>query len=132
MTSAWPFPLLPTTVLPVGLEAARTARAHIRRVGQGWSDASITDALLATSELVTNAVRHGHGDVGLTVRGAQSAVRVEVTDRNPRLPPMPVGWPEAHSGEGGRGLLIVGRIADDWGAEAGPGGKTVWFHLRLR
>jgi hypothetical protein len=34
--------------------------------------------------------------------------------------------PEASTG---RGLLLVEELADAWGTDVGPQGKTVWFEL---
>jgi hypothetical protein len=33
--------------------------------------------------------------------------------------------------EGGRGMLLIQRLADRWGAEPLPTGKRVWFELSL-
>ena len=130
MSTAWPLTLLPTTVLPAGRQAARAARAHIRRLGDDWPTEALDMAKLLTSELVTNAVLHGEGDVGLTVRGAERAVRVEVTDRNPDMHPRSGGWDSRPTLEGGHGLMIVAGVADDWGTSRTDAGKTVWFSLR--
>jgi hypothetical protein len=58
---------------------------------------------------------------------------------SPDLPPMPGTRPTeaAPHADGGRGLLILDAVADRWGGCAigegvyGPGGKTIWFELRL-
>ncbi|MEU2432469.1 ATP-binding protein [Streptomyces sp. NPDC007861] len=42
--------------------------------------------VLAVSELVTNAIEHGTGEVGLRIRYSDSDVRIEVTDGNPTPP----------------------------------------------
>ena len=130
MATAWPLTLLPTIVLPAGLQAARVARAHITRLGDNWPTDALDMARLLTSELVTNAVLHGEGDVELTVRGTERAVRVEVTDRNPDMYPMPGGPDSRPTLDGGHGLKIVAGIADDWGTSRTDEGKTVWFNLR--
>jgi anti-sigma regulatory factor (Ser/Thr protein kinase) len=80
---------------------------------------------LATSELVTNAVVHGEGDVALSVLIDNGRVRVEVADSSPHPPIERHAAPEAMSG---RGLPIVEAISDRWGIEELPnGGKVVWF-----
>jgi anti-sigma regulatory factor (Ser/Thr protein kinase) len=127
--TTWPLTLVPTIVLPSGLQAARAARGHVSRVADGWPLATLEMAHLLTTELVTNAVLHGDGDVRLTIKGADRAIRVEVTDRNPDMDPMPGGSNSRPSLEGGYGLKIVAGIADDWGTAATDLGKTVWFHL---
>jgi anti-sigma regulatory factor (Ser/Thr protein kinase) len=80
---------------------------------------------LATSEVVTNALRHAGSEVVLTVRLDGSRVRVEVADRSRRLPVAGHAPPDATSG---RGLDIVEAVTDDWGAEeTADDGKLVWF-----
>ena len=71
--------------------------------------------------------------LGLVVhRGVR--LRIEVTDtRGERLPPTPgsVGMP-TDDAESGRGLLIVGALADRWGIDVGPAPrKTVWAEVDL-
>ncbi|WP_413756998.1 ATP-binding protein [Streptomyces sp. MMBL 11-3] len=76
---------------------------------------------------LANVVRHvpdRHCTFLLLRQGA--GVRVEVADGSPRLPVTPTDpSPDA---EGGRGLVILGAVADKWGVEPRAGcGKTVWF-----
>ncbi|MFD5872907.1 MULTISPECIES: ATP-binding protein [unclassified Streptomyces] len=90
------------------------------------------------AELATNAVLHGRvpgRDFRLRLAVLRDAVlRIEVTDaRGERLPPVPgtVDLP-AYDAESGRGLLIVGALADRWGVDPGPvPRKTVWAELDL-
>lgn len=95
------------------------------------SGAAPTDAvLLVASELVTNAVRHGSGEVELRVEVAPGAVvRLEVLDEGhadvrlaPTKPP-----PTAL---GGRGLHLVSEVSRRWGSEIDEVGRTVvWAEL---
>jgi anti-sigma regulatory factor (Ser/Thr protein kinase) len=48
----------------------------------------LEDALILTSELVTNAIRHGRPAVTLAVHLEPSALTVVVTDTGPELPPL--------------------------------------------
>src|SRR6185503_2875140 len=70
-------------------------------------EARLADCSLMATELVTNAVVHGRGEITLTLDCAESGgVRVEVRDGGPADPgarPRPVG-PDS---ETGRGFLIV-------------------------
>lgn len=50
---------------------------------------SVADALLVTSELVTNAFRHGGGITDFTAEVTDGGVRVSVGDRSDRLPALP-------------------------------------------
>lgn len=45
-----------------GTSASSVARRYVRDVGTEWDGEALESALLATSELVTNATRHG-GDL---------------------------------------------------------------------
>ncbi|MDQ0796731.1 ATP-binding protein [Streptomyces sp. B1I3] len=87
-------------------------------------------------ELATNAVVHGRVPgrdfrVHLSVHH-DALLRIEVTDtRGERLPPVPGAAPAADA-ETGRGLLIVGALADRWGVDVGPvPRKTVWAEIDL-
>ena len=82
---------------------------------------------LGLSELVTNSVRHAGrpGPVEVRLRRADGAIRAEVTDPGE-------GFAWAADGHalppadqiGGRGLYLVERIADRWGAERLPLGAV--------
>ena len=115
--------------LPAGPGAAAAARAQVRDTVGAWNlPVDLDDAVLLTSELVTNAVLHGTGHIMLSVRAVGPGLRVEVHDASPVLPPArPAGSPgEAVSG---RGLSLVAALAADWGAYRCPGGKAVYFTL---
>ncbi|MBQ1121900.1 ATP-binding protein [Streptomyces sp. B15] len=100
--------------------ARRVTERHLRR----WDMPMplMEDVLLAVSELVTNAVCHGHGDtVGLRVRFAVGKLTVEVSDENP-TPARPRSTSETD--EHGRGLLLVAALSDEWGTSFG--GTRTW------
>lgn len=86
------------------------------------------ELLLVTSELVTNALRHARTSITVFVRPqAEGCVRVEVFDRDTRLPMAVSADDDATSG---RGLHIVAAVAADWGSRTeerdGIHGKVVW------
>ena len=89
-------------------------------------------AQLGVSELVTNALLHGEPPITVRMRGTAEHPRVEVRDSSveaPILPSEPLDRPET---DGllltfGRGLSIVARCSDAWGAEIEDDGKVVWF-----
>nr|WP_241153757.1 ATP-binding protein [Nocardioides pantholopis] len=86
-------------------------------------------AELGVSELVTNALLHGAPPIQVRVRGTAEHPRVEVRDGSRDRPVLPVE-PEDEDDfllTFGRGLSIVARCADAWGAEIEEDGKTVWF-----
>nr|WP_300644303.1 ATP-binding protein [Nocardioides sp.] len=86
-------------------------------------------AELAVSELVTNALLHGEAPIQVRVRGTREHPRVEVRDGSPERPVLPSAEDEGDDVllTFGRGLAIVGRCSDAWGAEIEADGKTVWF-----
>lgn len=104
------------------------AAAHRRDTGVvGVEDPLRQPLLLAASEMVANVVRHtNHGGV-LRVWDPRPEVplRMEVEDDDPRLPVPDRAGPDEHS-DGGRGLMILAAIADDWGAFPTAAGKVVW------
>jgi anti-sigma regulatory factor (Ser/Thr protein kinase) len=86
-------------------------------------------AQLLVSELVTNALIHGNGDVMLIAEIEDDHLHVEVLDSEPTvtLAPLPLDTTREH----GRGLAIVDALASAWGVEARLVGKAVWFDLVL-
>jgi len=85
-------------------------------------------AALLASELTTNVILHAHTPFSLCADVTPFGLRVEVADGN-RDPPVVM-----HPGpttEGGRGMMLVSELADNWGAEPIPDGKLVWFELSL-
>lgn len=91
----------------------------------------VESAEMAVSELVTNALLHGKPPIQVRVRGTQEHPRVEVRDGSVEPPEMPtVAADDDLDGlllTFGRGLSIVARASDAWGAEIEDDGKVVWF-----
>ncbi|MFE2289559.1 ATP-binding protein [Streptomyces sp. NPDC059452] len=83
------------------------------------------------SELVTNAVSHGSGDMIEVVASAdigRGRMTIEVHDASPVLPRRCHPGPDAESG---RGMLLVEHLAIAYGAENTARGKRVWAELAL-
>ena len=122
-----------TRRLPSDPTAAATARGVVadelaQELGDLYGDSLRDDALLLTSELVTNAVLHATTGVELSVVTGHDALHVEVSDGDPALPEPRVADVEDL---GGRGLALVAALASDWGVKLAPPGKVVWFELPL-
>jgi anti-sigma regulatory factor (Ser/Thr protein kinase) len=87
----------------------------------------VGDILLVVTELVTNAYEHGGGPrrVRLTRHDAPLRVTVEVEDVSARTPTVGKSrfGPDHHRG---RGLVLVARLAAEWGVTPQLEGKTVW------
>ncbi|MBL1099366.1 ATP-binding protein [Streptomyces coffeae] len=95
--------------------------------------ALVDTATVCTSELVTNAWLHAEGDaLMLRVVIEPPRLRVLLYDGCAALP-VPSRLPDGDHPHG-RGLRVVGALADAWGtAEGDPAGayaKAVWFELR--
>ncbi|MGW7359965.1 ATP-binding protein [Streptomyces sp. NPDC054802] len=93
------------------------------------SMATLDDALLVISELVTNAVLHAVPPATLRVRCTQQRLlRIEVTDGGPR--PEPPSTADRHE-EHGRGMIIIDSMAVRHGTFSHVGGFTCWAELNL-
>lgn len=113
-------PSLPASIASVRRFAVEACRAA------GMAPLCDTLALLV-SEVTTNALVHGTGQVQVQVSTAGQVLRVEVYDDSPRMPePRAAGVLE----EGGRGLSLLASLAQDWGVYRQDAGKVVWFELR--
>ncbi|MGC7102855.1 ATP-binding protein [Amycolatopsis lurida] len=86
------------------------------------------DAVLVTEELISNAHCHGTAPrrcrIGLLDDGR--CLRIEVEDAAPDQPK--IRTPDR---TGGRGLVMVDRLASSWGVHNYPHHKTVWAELTL-
>ncbi|MFI1289929.1 SpoIIE family protein phosphatase [Streptomyces sp. NPDC020792] len=119
---------------PLGRSVA-TARSFVRDTLQGWGFGDIVDdAVVLTSELVTNAVVHAGTAADVLCLRSDDGVRIEVSDRYPERE-LPVQSSAINMGspdrEGGRGLQLCAALAGCWGVEYTPTHKKVWFQLDL-
>nr|WP_308315532.1 SpoIIE family protein phosphatase [Streptomyces sp. ISL-100] len=114
---------LPREPRSVG-RARELARAQL--VTWGLEDLVDTTELLV-SELVTNALRYGEGEIRLRLLLDRTLV-CEVWDGGLVQPRRRRA---RDTDEGGRGLQLVGLLSAAWGSRRTPRGKTVWFELAL-
>ena len=126
--------------------AVAAARKFVRDTLCSWLDAGpgaaadaaadgglVDDAVLLTSELVTNAVVHAGTQVQVTCKLAEGAVEVVVRDSHPaRMVPGPAPDDTVPAERtGGRGLLLPSALAAAWGVSYGTDAKAVWFRMGL-
>jgi anti-sigma regulatory factor (Ser/Thr protein kinase) len=107
----------------------RTARGLVADVASAIAlPAEITGAaVLAVSELVTNAVVHGRPPISLHVDVTTTDLLVSVSDGLPAAVVRPdIAGADATTG---RGLAIVAAVTGDWGWDDDRGGKRIWFTL---
>ncbi|MFD7876624.1 SpoIIE family protein phosphatase [Streptomyces sp. NPDC059766] len=108
--------------------AVRDARDLAAQQLTEWGLEGLQDATkLIVSELVTNAVSHGTGPIGLRLIRHQ-ALTCEVSDTNPCAPRARLA---RAADEHGRGLFLVAKLSRRWGCRAAPGGKVVWAEQDL-
>ncbi len=121
-------------------KAAAAARRFVRDTLQAWVVAGaadghglVDDAVLLTSELVTNAVVHAGTPVQVTCRLAEGAVEIVVSDGHPGrlVPEAPDHEAVPSERTGGRGLMLPAALASAWGVAYGRASKAVWFRLAL-
>jgi len=110
-------------------EQVSAARAFIRQV-LGGEHPGVDRAILLTSELVTNSVRHSDsrhegGTVTITVTAVPDRIRVEVIDDGG--PTVPAVSPGDDLTENGRGLRLVEAYALTWGYRRSTAGTHTWF-----
>ncbi|MER7111195.1 SpoIIE family protein phosphatase [Streptomyces sp. NPDC000229] len=114
---------LPREPRSVG-RARELARAQLT----AWDLEPLVDTVeLLVSELVTNALRYGEGEIRLRLLRDRTLV-CEVWDAGLVQPRRRRA---RDTDEGGRGLQLVGLLSAGWGSRRTPRGKTVWFELPL-
>jgi len=117
--------------LPGGLRAPHSARRALEEHFAGTIDRDLLASVeLLTTELVSNAVRHGGAGedelVVLHLATTESCLRVEVCDNGGGFeagPPTPYG-------EGGYGLFLVSEVSSRWGVSR-EDGNCAWFELDI-
>ncbi|TXS55467.1 ATP-binding protein [Streptomyces sp. t39] len=126
-----------TVLLSPTRRGARLARLLTCAQLGSWGLPSEAAAQIV-AELAANAATHGRVPgrdfrLELAVRDTGKLLRIAVTDtRDDRLPPTTGTALAPADDESGRGLLIVGALADRWGVALGPvPRKTVWAELHL-
>ncbi|MDO5700478.1 MAG: SpoIIE family protein phosphatase [Bowdeniella nasicola] len=114
--------------LPADPAAVAYARTLTGRALTQWGMTEQEPVLLAVSELVSNAVIHGWGRVGLRIKEIDDGVRIEVEDANPS-PPRLRSTTSSNS-TGGYGMHVVNQLGD-WGWRPTPMGKAVWARITV-
>ncbi|MFF7883166.1 SpoIIE family protein phosphatase [Streptomyces sp. NPDC020794] len=114
--------------LPREPRSVGRAREYARTQLTAWDLEPLVDTTeLLVSELVTNALRYGEGEIRLRLLLDRTLV-CEVWDAGLVQPRRRRA---RDTDEGGRGLQLVGLLSAAWGSRRTPAGKTVWFELPL-
>ncbi|WP_172803264.1 ATP-binding protein [Alloactinosynnema sp. L-07] len=117
--------------LPPTTRSAGEARGFVTEALRSWSVRPdlIADIVLATSELVTNAIEHGQSEVTVDLRLSDGRVLLRVTDGGPGTP---VALTADARSPRSRGLTIVEALSRDWGWQLAPEGKVVWAEFTFK
>ena len=93
----------------------------------GWrQDRHLENASIVVSELATNAIMHARSDFIVSMSLRDGLVRLAVRDASTALPTVRAPLPMTMSG---RGLLLIGVLAQRWGTEIVGDGKVVWVEF---
>jgi anti-sigma regulatory factor (Ser/Thr protein kinase) len=136
MADEWPL----SSFLELGALAGAVpcARLHARQVVWEWGLTGLSqDIELLVSELITNAVQASQStrqaaSVRLWLLSERTRVLILVWDASGRPP---VRMDADQEAEGGRGLMLVEAISDQWNwysVQDREGGKVVWALSVLR
>ena len=113
--------------LPMDSTAAAIARQHVRDAASTTND--VIDAELVASELVTNAWAHGRGTgaITITITVADDLMRLEVCSDSDGVPHQVASSDESPEG---RGLLLIDKLAIDWGHLRRGSTLCVWADVQ--
>ncbi|AOR37635.1 protein phosphatase [Streptomyces fodineus] len=114
--------------VPADPRAVHEARDNADRQLTAWGlqDVAFTTELIV-SELVTNAITHAGGPIGLRLIHERTLI-CEVSDASNTSPHMRRA---RSTDEGGRGLFLVAQVALRWGTRYTATGKTIWAEQQL-
>ena len=118
---SWSFDPVITVVGPL--------RHRVRALLVDWGVPAegVDDAVLVIEELAANVIDHARTRFEVEVQVVGDALHVGVRDRSTTVPRIQPRDPRAIRG---RGLQLVAALAQRWGCDPHPDGKTVWAQLR--
>lgn len=116
--------------MDLDLVAPARARAMVRALltPLPLPDVAIADAIQVFDELAANARCHGLAPrrARVSLRVDCPRLRIEVDDTGPGAP-----CPRTPDGRGGRGILLVDRLATAWAHSRHLEHKTVWAEIAV-
>src|SRR4051812_24382497 len=115
--------------LPRSQRAPFAARRRVEsQLGAILDEDRLGDALLLTSELVTNAIEHSEvGPVEVWIVVDPAVARIEVYNRGDDWGRGPEPRPRALDDVGGWGMFLIEQLSDRWGLSHND--KLVWFEF---
>ena len=122
--------------LPADVGSLADGRDAVRRalLREGWERERVEFVVLAVCEALTNAIEHGSvpGEpVEIEIAAAADHAEIRVTDRGRPGAARPLGVPSPPppTAERGRGLIIMGALADS--LQIGLAGRGTGVRLRF-
>jgi len=113
--------------LPAQPRSTGVARRWVADLLTRWDlTGAVDDFRLVVSELVSNAVLHARTAIEVVLSIADGVIELAVRDSNPRSQRPRVIDPSLDA-TGGRGLLLVQELSDEWGVAERMNGKDVWL-----
>lgn len=118
----------PIVVCDLDETSSRTFRDLVRQLLGGRSGVAVDDAMIVADELASNAYQHGGAPRIGRLRWFDHGrgLRIEVEDGGEDQPRM-----RQADATGGRGLLLVDRLARRWGVLRRSRCKTVWADVTV-
>ena len=115
-------------LFPCDASSVPAARHFVVETLTTWgSEDAVWAAAQVVSELAGNCSLHARTDFSVRLVRDAGGLRLEVRDGSPaRVRPRRYGSRSTT----GRGLRLVESLADGWGVDTSPLGKTVWVALR--
>jgi anti-sigma regulatory factor (Ser/Thr protein kinase) len=118
--------------LPRAVDSPSRSRDFVREVLTEWGqNALIDDALLLVSELVSNSVLHAQSSLIVSVSRSSDCRALCISVHDDQADGVPSVRQADGAATSGRGLALVQKVASRWGIAPDPGGKSVWFELRV-
>ncbi|MET8285540.1 ATP-binding protein [Streptomyces sp. NPDC005132] len=111
-------------------EEVAPLRRIVRLRLQLWGLQEATDtAQLCVSELVSNVITHVGLGTPTTLAVSMNGTRLRIEVHDPDTRALPTLLDASADSEGGRGMVLVGAIADRWGVQLHADRKVTWCEL---
>lgn len=113
--------------LPAGPRTGAEARWFLSEALQDEDvDIDFDAAKLLTTEVASNAARHGKEPIELSIELNEDDLRVSVLDHGLGFDPADLPGP---SDTGGRGIPLLRELSSEWGVDRRDDGTEVWFRI---
>ena len=113
--------------LPAGPRTGAEARWFLSEALQDQDvDIDVDAAKLLTTEVASNAARHGKEPIELSIELEESDLRVSVFDHGPGFDPATLPGP---GDTGGSGVPLLRELSSEWGVDRRDDGMEVWFRI---